>query len=80
MNSLILTLNHWAGPVVGFAWPMLWQSSLLIGSLLTLDFVFRRKLREGRQGFVVTPLVEESEAAEAASLAEAYETLANGEL
>jgi ATP-dependent DNA helicase RecG len=43
------------------------------------DF-FRRKLREGRQGFVVTPLVEESEVAEAASVAEVYETLANGEL
>ena len=43
------------------------------------DF-FRKKLREGRQGFVVTPLVEESEAAEAVSLEETYETLANGEL
>jgi ATP-dependent DNA helicase RecG len=43
------------------------------------DF-FRKKLREGRQGFVVTPLVEESEATEAVSLAETYETLANGEL
>ncbi len=43
------------------------------------DF-FRRKLREGRQGFVVTPLVDESETAEVASIAETYETLANGEL
>ncbi|MBU4271119.1 MAG: ATP-dependent DNA helicase RecG [Planctomycetes bacterium] len=43
------------------------------------DF-FRRKLREGRQGYVVTPLVEESEATRAASLDETYETLANGEL
>jgi ATP-dependent DNA helicase RecG len=41
---------------------------------------FRRKLREGRQGFIVTPLVEESEDAEAASLEETYERLANGEL
>ncbi len=41
---------------------------------------FRKKLHEGRQGFVVTPLVEESEATEAVSLAAAYETLANGEL
>lgn len=40
----------------------------------------RQKLREGRQGFVITPLVEESEESEAASLAETYETLANGEL
>ena len=41
---------------------------------------FRRKLREGRQGFCVTPLVEESEDTEVASLAETYERLANGEL
>jgi len=41
---------------------------------------FCQKLRQGRQGYVVTPLVEESEQTEAASLAEAYETLANGEL
>ena len=43
------------------------------------DF-FRRKLREGRQGFVIAPLVEEIEAAPAASLAENFEALANGEL
>ncbi len=43
------------------------------------DF-FRRKLREGRQGFVVAPLVEESEQAEIASLGETYEALANGAL
>jgi len=43
------------------------------------DF-FRRKLREGRQGYVVTPLVEESEQAAAVSLEETYEALANGEL
>ena len=43
------------------------------------DF-FRKKLLEGRQGFVVTPLVEESDVAEAASLDETYETLANGQL
>ena len=43
------------------------------------DF-FRKKLREGRQGFIVTPLVDESETADVASIAERYETLANGEL
>jgi ATP-dependent DNA helicase RecG len=43
------------------------------------DF-FRKKLREGRQGYVVTPLVEESESAEAVSLQETYEKLSNGEL
>ncbi|HUT10420.1 MAG TPA: ATP-dependent DNA helicase RecG [Thermoguttaceae bacterium] len=40
---------------------------------------FRKKLREGRQGYVVTPLVEESDLA-AASLEATYEDLANGEL
>lgn len=50
------------------------------------DF-FRRKLREGRQGYVVTPLVESTvtdemteEAAGPTSLEEAYESLANGPL
>ncbi|MEN6452053.1 MAG: ATP-dependent DNA helicase RecG [Thermoguttaceae bacterium] len=41
---------------------------------------FRRKLGEGRQGYVVAPLVEESDARAAASLNETYESLANGEL
>ncbi len=43
------------------------------------DF-FRKKLREGRQGYVVTPLVDESDQVAAASLEESYEALANGEL
>lgn len=41
---------------------------------------FRRKLREGRQGYVVTPLVEDSEQLDVASLEAAFEALANGEL
>lgn len=41
---------------------------------------FRKKLREGRQGYVIVPLVEGSEDIQAASLSEAYEALANGEL
>ncbi|HEV3025634.1 MAG TPA: ATP-dependent DNA helicase RecG, partial [Pirellulales bacterium] len=41
---------------------------------------YRKKLREGRQGYVIAPLVEGSEQVQAASLAEAYESLANGEL
>jgi ATP-dependent DNA helicase RecG len=41
---------------------------------------FRRKLREGRQGYVVTPLVVESEQVPVLSLDESYEGLANGEL
>jgi len=43
------------------------------------DF-FRRKLREGRQGFVITPLVDESDQVAAASLEQAYEELVNGPL
>ena len=41
---------------------------------------FRKKLREGRQGYVVTPLVEESDQFATVSLDETYEELANGEL
>jgi ATP-dependent DNA helicase RecG len=41
---------------------------------------FGKKLREGRQGYVIVPLVEESAEVEAASLEQAYESLANGPL
>lgn len=41
---------------------------------------FRRKLREGRQGYVIAPLVKDDDEAELASVAAAYEALANGEL
>ena len=40
----------------------------------------RNKLREGRQAFVVTPLVEESENVAAASVDQAFENLTSGEL
>jgi ATP-dependent DNA helicase RecG len=43
------------------------------------DFV-RKKLREGRQAYVVVPLVEESENWDAANLLATYESLSNGEL
>jgi beta-lactamase regulating signal transducer with metallopeptidase domain/Flp pilus assembly secretin CpaC len=45
MNSFIETLNQWGGNFLSFAWPMLWQSSLLIVALLAFDFLFRRKVR-----------------------------------
>lgn len=41
---------------------------------------FRQKLREGRQGYVVTPIIEESEELDLVSLEQAFEALANGEL
>jgi ATP-dependent DNA helicase RecG len=43
------------------------------------DF-FRKKLREGRQAFVVVPLVEESETVATANLEATFEELAHGEL
>jgi ATP-dependent DNA helicase RecG len=43
------------------------------------DF-FRRKLREGRQGYVVAPRVEEDPAAETASAEQLFEHLSNGPL
>ncbi len=41
---------------------------------------FRRKLREGRQGYVVTPVVEDDDELDLVSLERAYEALSNGEL
>ena len=45
MNSTVLNLNRWAEPALALAWPMLWQSSLLIAFLFALDFAFRRRVR-----------------------------------
>ena len=41
---------------------------------------FREKLREGRQGYVIAPRVEDDETAEVASVEQEYETLTNGPL
>ncbi len=41
---------------------------------------YRKKLREGRQGFVVTPLVDESDDLQLASVQQTFEQLAHGEL
>lgn len=45
MNSLIETLNAGGDCAVQFAWPMLWQSSLLIGLFFALERMLRRKVR-----------------------------------
>jgi len=45
MNSLLENLNQLGGIFLSFAWPMLWQSSLLIAGLFAFDFLVRRKLR-----------------------------------
>jgi ATP-dependent DNA helicase RecG len=41
---------------------------------------FRNKLNEGRQGYVIAPLVEEAESVEAANVQATYDTLSKGEL
>jgi beta-lactamase regulating signal transducer with metallopeptidase domain len=41
----IVTLNHWAENLLGFAWPMLWQSSLIIVVVFALDFLLARRVR-----------------------------------
>jgi ATP-dependent DNA helicase RecG len=43
------------------------------------DFL-RRKLTEGRQAYLITPLVEESEDSDVANVQHTYEAFANGEL
>ena len=45
MNPLIETLNRWGENALHFAWPMLWQSSLLIAVLFAFDFALRRHVR-----------------------------------
>ena len=45
MNTLIETLNRFGESALHFAWPMLWQSSLLIAVLFTIDFALRRRVR-----------------------------------
>jgi type II secretory pathway component GspD/PulD (secretin)/beta-lactamase regulating signal transducer with metallopeptidase domain len=45
MNTLIEALNAWANPALRFAWPMLWQSSLLIALLFALELLLKRKVR-----------------------------------
>jgi beta-lactamase regulating signal transducer with metallopeptidase domain/HEAT repeat protein len=45
MNSLIEILNGRGAQFLRFAWPMLWQSSLLIALLFALDFALRKRVR-----------------------------------
>ena len=45
METLIESLNRWGNRANDFAWPLLWQSSLLIGALLLLDLLLRRRAR-----------------------------------
>ena len=45
MNSIIGNLDQWGGDCVSLAWPILWQSGLLMTVLLAFDFLCRRKIR-----------------------------------
>ncbi len=45
MNSFIETLNQWGGSFLSFAWPIFWQSSLLIAMVLALDLLLAKKIR-----------------------------------
>jgi beta-lactamase regulating signal transducer with metallopeptidase domain len=45
MNTLIETLNRFGENALHFAWPMLWQSSVLIMVLFIADFALRRRVR-----------------------------------
>jgi len=45
MSATIGILNQWAEGGLSFAWPMMWQSSLLIGVLFALDYLLRRRVR-----------------------------------
>src|SRR5262245_6963414 len=45
MNSFIESLNVWGKAALEFAWPMFWQSSLLIVVVFALDYALRRTVR-----------------------------------
>jgi hypothetical protein len=45
MNPPIETLNRFGENALHFAWPMLWQSSMLIAVLFVADLTLRRHIR-----------------------------------
>ena len=45
MSGYVETLNRWGENFWTFAWPMLWQSSLLIAVVFAFDWVFARRIR-----------------------------------
>ena len=45
MNFFIETLNQWGETFLRFAWPMFWQSSLLIALVFGLDLLLAKKVR-----------------------------------
>ena len=45
MNASVEMLNRWGDNFLSFAWPMLWQSSLLIIIVFAFDFLTVKKIR-----------------------------------
>jgi beta-lactamase regulating signal transducer with metallopeptidase domain len=45
MKSIIDIINLWSGRIFDVAWPILWQSSLLIAVLFVLDLALQRRVR-----------------------------------
>lgn len=45
MNDCVETLNRWGENFLGFAGPMLWQSSVLIAVVFAFDRAFARRIR-----------------------------------
>src|SRR5689334_23003272 len=45
MNSVVESLNLWGSQAANVAWPLFWQSSLLMVVVFALDLVLRHKLR-----------------------------------
>src|SRR5580704_11487733 len=59
MTSIIDHLNVWGGHFAAFAWPMLWQSSLLIALVLAADVLLARRVRASvRHGLWLVVLVK----------------------
>src|ERR1041385_4907930 len=44
-NSIVESLNLWSVWAARIAWPLFWQSSILISGMLFLDVFLRRKIR-----------------------------------
>src|ERR1041385_4720475 len=58
-NSVIERLNLWGDYSVRVAWPLFWQSTILIGGMFFLDYFLRRKLRPSvRQALWLVVLIK----------------------
>src|ERR1700678_681934 len=59
MSAIVQTLNDWGENFLIFAWPMLWQSSLLIAIVFAFDALSARRLRAAvRYAFWLAVLVK----------------------